>query len=183
MYPKAGFSRRDLVRPFSNVKIALAPGCHSGYCPAALSPIAKGQDMVTTRGLVRAAGTALLVLSGCTVGDYFSLSYWQRDSSGQTTGLNVTRSGGHTTATLIGNQDVIALRFRNALAQLGMQAQITNDVDGIRITSVTQSGKQLTVALKPGTGDSTNVEMAWSGEADGQVQANLMRLVIGANGR
>ena len=138
--------------------------------------------MATTRVLVRAAGMALLVLSGCAVGDYFSLSYWQRDSTGQTTGVNVTRSGGKTTATLIGSPEVVAQRFRNALAQLNMQAQITNDVDGVRITSVTQSGKQLTVALKHGTGmggESTYFEMEWSGGTDGLIESSLLRLVAG----
>ena len=142
--------------------------------------------MGTTRVMVRAAGMALLFLSGCAVGDYFSLSYWQRDASGQTTGVNVTRSGGKTTASLLGNPDVVAQRFRNALAQLGMQAQISTDVDGIRITSATQAGKQLTVALKHGAGmggESTYVEMEWTGGADGQVESDLLRLAAGVNTR
>jgi len=140
--------------------------------------------MVTKRSILRAAGIALLIASGCTLPEYFSVAYWQRDSSGQTTGLNVTRTGGSTQVTLAGNPDVVAQKFKNALAQLGMQCQIASDLDGIRLTSTTRSGKGLTVALKremTGTGEQTHVQVEWSGGADSQVEGDLIRLVVGVN--
>src|SRR5712692_5355772 len=100
--------------------------------------------MVTTRGMVRAAGVALLILGGCTVPEYFSVSYWQRDSSGQTSGVNITRTGGSTGVTLQGNPDAVAQQFKTALARLGMTWNISMDMGGVRITSTTLSGKQLT---------------------------------------
>jgi hypothetical protein len=142
----------------------------------------KGPNM-TTRKWLRAALPALVMLGGCAGSEYFTLAYWQRDSSGQTTGVGVSRTGGATTVTLAGNPDVVAQRFRNVLAQLGMQAQITSDAEGIRISSTTREGKQLTVTLKHGTGSGgefTSVNMEWSGGADVQIEADLLRMVAGA---
>jgi hypothetical protein len=133
--------------------------------------------------MVRAAGVALLIVSGCTLPEYFSVSYWQRDSSGQTTGLGVTRQGGSTSVTLAGNPDVVAQRFRQALAQLGMTAQITTDAEGIKISSVSRSGKRLSVALKHEIvmgAEQTQVQMEWIGGSDSEVEQQLMRLVVGA---
>jgi hypothetical protein len=129
---------------------------------------------------------ALLILGGCAASDYFSLSYWQKDSAGQTTGLGVTRTGGATTVTLAGNPDVVAQRFRNALSQLGLQAQMTNDAEGIRISSTTRTGKKLTIALRQETGmggEQTHIQMEWTGGTDTQIESDLMLLVGGATRR
>jgi hypothetical protein len=129
---------------------------------------------------------ALMLLGGCAVSDYFSLSYWQRDSSGETTGLGVTRSGGATTVTLAGNPDVVAQRFRNALSQLGLQAQMSNDAEGIRISSTTRSGKKLTIALRQEAGmggEQTHIQMEWTGGADTQIESDLMLMVAGSGRR
>jgi hypothetical protein len=137
--------------------------------------------MVTTRGMMRAAGVALLILSGCTVPEYFSVSYWQRDASGQTSGVNVTRTGGSTVVTLQGNPEAVAQQFKNALARLGMSWNISTDMEGVRITSTTQSGKQLTIALRRDTtmgGEQTHVQMEWSGGADAQVESELLKLAV-----
>lgn len=142
--------------------------------------------MVANRGMVRAAGLAILVLGGCTATDYFSLSYWQRDSNGETSGIGVTRTGGSTNVTLAGNPDVVAQRFKNALARLGMQAQIASDAEGVRITATTRGGKRLSVALKHETGmggEQTQVQMEWSGGADAQVESDLIKLVVGVGRR
>jgi hypothetical protein len=136
--------------------------------------------MVTTRSMVRAAGVALLILNGCAVPEYFSVSYWQRDSSGQTSGIGVTRTGGSTAVTLSGSPDVVAQRFRGALAQLGMQAQIMTDGEGVRISTTTRSGNRLTIALTHEAimgGEQTKVHMEWSGGADAQIEGDLIRLV------
>jgi hypothetical protein len=138
--------------------------------------------MVTKRVMVRAAGVVLLILSGCAVPEYFSVSYWQRDSSGQTTGIGVTRTGGSTAQIVVGNPDVVAQRFKNALARLGMQVQMVNDMESIRISSTTQGGKQLTIVLKLDTttgGEHTQFQMEWTGGADTQVESDLVRLVVG----
>jgi hypothetical protein len=130
--------------------------------------------------MMRAAGVALLILSGCTVPEYFSVSYWQRDSSGQTSGIGVTRTGGSTAVTLAGSPDIVAQRFRGALAQLGMQAQIATDAEGVRISSTTTSGNRLTVALTREAvmgGEQTKVHMEWSGGADAKIEGDLIRLV------
>jgi hypothetical protein len=138
--------------------------------------------MVTTRGMVRAAGVALLVLSGCTLPEYFSVSYWQRDSSGQTAGVNYTRTGGTQTVTFPGGPDAVALQFKNALARLGMSWNISTDMDGVRITSTTRTGKQLTIVLRRDTttgSEQTHVAMEWSGGgADTQVESELLKLAV-----
>jgi hypothetical protein len=124
----------------------------------------------------------LVLLAGCTT-DYFSLSYWQRDASGQTAGIGVTRTGGSTSVVLAGSVDAVGARFQNALARLGMQAQVTADAEGIKIAAVTRSGKQLSVALKRdmanGT-EQTQVHMEWRGGSESEVESQLMTLVIGA---
>jgi hypothetical protein len=137
--------------------------------------------MVTKRGMACAAGVALLIASGCTLPEYFSVSYWQRDSSGQTTGIGVTRSGGSAGVTLQGNPEAVAQQFKNALARLGMTWNISTDMDSIRIASTTRSGKSLTVVLKreatTGPGEQTQVQMEWSGGSDAQVEGELLKLV------
>jgi len=136
--------------------------------------------MVTTRRLACAAGAALLIASGCTVPEYFSVAYWQRDSSGQTTGIGVTRTGGSTSVTLQGSPDAVAQQFKNALGRLGMTWNISTDMDGVRITSATRSGQQLTIALRreiAGASEVTKVQMEWSGGADPQVEGELLKMV------
>jgi hypothetical protein len=137
--------------------------------------------MVTTRRTACAAGVALLIASGCALPEYFTVAYWQRDSSGETTGIGVTRTGGSTSVTLQGNPDAVAQQFKNALGRLGMTWNISTDIDSIRIASTTRSGKSLTVVLKrsatTGPGEETQVQMEWSGGADAQVEGELLRLV------
>lgn len=137
--------------------------------------------MALSRGVLCAAGMTLVLLAGCAT-DYFSLSYWQRDASGQTSGIGVTRTGGSTQVVLLGSADQIASRFQGAMAQLGMQAQVTSDNDGIKIAAVTRSGKQLSVALKNDTTNgnaSTRVQMEWRGGSDSELESQLMLLVNG----
>jgi hypothetical protein len=133
--------------------------------------------------MVRAAGVALVLVSGCTVPEYFSVSYWQRDSSGQTSGVSVARQAGSYSGTLAGSPDVVAQRFRQALAQLGMQAQVMADAEGIKINTMSRSGKQLSVALKRvfvEGAEKTEVQMQWAAGSDAEVEQQLLRLVVGA---
>jgi hypothetical protein len=147
----------------------------------------KGRIM-TTRQWLRAALPALLMLGGCAGSEYFTLSYWQRDSSGNTTGINVTRTAAGTHTTLAGSPDDLAVRFKTSLSRLGLQCQVTSDSAGIRITSTTPSGKQLSVSLKreqagSAARDYTVVELEWNGDADGQVESELLRLVASTPAR
>jgi hypothetical protein len=124
----------------------------------------------------------LMLLAGCTT-DYFSLSYWQRDASGQASGFGVTRTGGSTSVSLYGSVDQVASRFQSAMARLGMQAQVSTDAEGVKIAAVTRSGKQLSVALKNDTTNgnaSTRVQMEWRGGSDSELESQLMLLVNGA---
>jgi hypothetical protein len=133
--------------------------------------------MITTRGKACAFGFALILAAGCANNDFFSLSYWQRDASGQTSG---------TTVTLAGSPDAVAQQFRNALAKLGVQAQVTTDMDGVHIVATTKTGKHLNVALKYDAqtgGTQTQVEMQWTDGADKEVESQLMSLVVGAGRR
>jgi hypothetical protein len=129
-----------------------------------------------------AVGITLVLLAGCTT-DYFSLSYWQHDASGQTSGIGVTKTGGATSVVLAGSVEMVTSRFQNALAHLGMQAQVTTDADGVKITAVTRSGKQLAVALKRDMAygnAQTQVQMEWRGGSDSELESQLMTLVVGA---
>jgi hypothetical protein len=166
------------------LEIALVATAARRYRPSSLSSNAwrEVEDMITTRGMVRAAGVALVIVSGCTLPEYFTVAYWQRDSSGQTTGVGVTRQGGSVGGFLIGSPDAVAQRFTSALAQLGLKPQVSTDMESIRISSMTQSGKQFTIVLKrdgAGGGDHTQVQMEWKGGADSDMEQQLMLMVGG----
>jgi len=137
--------------------------------------------MMKIRGMVRAAGLALLVVSGCAWNEYFSLSYWQRDASGQTTGVGITRAGGDTKVTLAGNPELVAQRFQQALGRLGLQVQVQTDMQGISLTSTTKTGKQLIIALRQERSadgrEATQVQMNWVGGVDQTVESQLGLLV------
>jgi hypothetical protein len=142
--------------------------------------------MITTRGKVCALGFALILAAGCANNDFFSLSYWQRDSSGQTSGIGFTRTSGGTTVTLAGSPDAVSQQFRNAFARLGVQAQVTTDMEGVHIAATTKTGKHLNIGLKydgQTGGTQTQVEMQWTDGADKEVESQLMSLVVGAGRR
>jgi hypothetical protein len=83
---------------------------------------------------------------------------------------------------LLGSADQVATRFQSAMAQLGMQAQVTADNEGIKIAAVSRSGKQLAVALKNDTTNgnpSTRVQMDWRGGSDSELESQLMLMVNG----
>jgi hypothetical protein len=135
-------------------------------------------------GVVCAAGVALVILSGCAT-EYFSLAYWQKDASGQTSGVGFTRTGGATSVVLAGSLDDVAVRFRGVLSKLGMQAQVTTDAEGVKIAAVTRSGKQLSVTLKNDATNgnpSTKVQMEWRGGTDSELESQLL-VLVGAAGR
>ena len=143
--------------------------------------------MTMTRGMVRAAGLTLLLAGGCAWNDYFSLSYWQRDASGQTSGLSVSNAGGSPQITLAGNPDFIVQRFQQALSRMGLQVQVASDAQGIHLTSTTRTGKQLSVTLRRELSadgrEATQVQMDWIGGADKEVEAQLMTMLVPTGSR
>ena len=131
------------------------------------------------RGVICAAGVTLVFLGGCASMDYLNFSFWQRDSSGNSRAVTYTQNASSTNY-FLGNADAVALRLQTGLKEMGMQPQVSRDSEGIRITSVTKSGKQLSMVLKrdmsSGTGEKTKVDVEWANGIDNDVSAQLQYL-------
>jgi hypothetical protein len=131
------------------------------------------------RGVICAAAAALVFLAGCANVDYLSFSFWQHDSAAR----NPSTSSGQQSARVLtffsGNTDAVALRIQTSLKNMGLQANVTRDSQGVRITSVTKSGKRLGLLLQRDTAtgvEQTKVDVEWADGMDNEVWTQLQLL-------
>jgi hypothetical protein len=77
---------------------------------------------------------------------------------------------------LLGSMDTVSLLCQAYLGTQGLQAQVQQVSEGLRINSVTKSGKRFSLLLTKDTttGDEhTNVRIEWTDGADNQLWSEL----------
>jgi hypothetical protein len=117
-------------------------------------------------------------LVGCAP-DYFSLSYWQRDSSGQQGGdVRLSRNGmASSESTLVGSVTNVSLLCQSFLGTSGLQSEVQPEGEGVRIKGMTKAGKRFSLLLTrdaSSMGDEhTHVRIEWADGADESLWTEL----------